>query len=221
MQDLQPLRRARISTQDFPESKRLAIWREVYGRGVTNVDIDPIGDAPFHADVTFSLLPNVSIAAGSRSSAHYNVTRELAGRGRDIIAVSMLRSGVATATQFGKEVIDGVGSASVLTPDDPSTSTLHSDGSFITLALSRPTIAALVPDFSSAFGRPISRENAALCLLIRYLDVVQAGSELESPEIAHSVSTHIVDLAALALGARGDDAEIAKQRGAKIARLHA
>src|SRR5438445_391922 len=103
MQDLQLLRRVRISTQDFPEDKRLATWREVYGRGISNVDIEPIGDAPFQADVTFNLLPNLCIAAGSRSPAHYRVTRELAGRSRDGIAISILRSGAASATQFGNE----------------------------------------------------------------------------------------------------------------------
>src|SRR5258708_3824562 len=94
-------------------------------------------------------------------------------------------------------------------------------GSSITLALSRPAIAALVPNFSSAFGRPISSDNRALGLLNRYLDVLQAGDEFESREIARSVSTHILDLAALALGARGDDADLAKLRGAKAARLFA
>ncbi len=98
---------------------------------------------------------------------------------------------------------------------------MHSDGSFITLGLARSTIAALVPNLSSAFGRPIPGENRALRLLTRYLDIVQAGDELENREIAHSVSTHIFDLAALALGARGDSADIAIQRGAKAARLAA
>jgi AraC-like DNA-binding protein len=219
MQDLQLLRRVRISTQDLPEDKRLATWREVYGRGIANVDIEPIGDAPFRADVTFNLLPNVSIAAGSRSPAHYRVPRELVGRGRDGIAISILRSGVASATQYGKQLIDGVGSASVLASDAPSTSTLHSDGSFITLALSLPTLAALVPNYSSAFGRPISSDNPALRLLTRYLDIVQASAEAEDPEIAASVSAHIFDLAAIALGARGDSADIARRRGAKAARF--
>jgi len=63
MQENATLRSARISTLDFPEQKRLAMWREVYGRGITQVDIEPIGDAPFHADVTLSMLPNVSIVA--------------------------------------------------------------------------------------------------------------------------------------------------------------
>jgi len=67
----------------------------------------------------------------------------------------------------------------------------------------------------------IARGNAALGLLIRYLDVVQAGNELINPAIARSVSDHIIDLAALALGARGDFAEAAKLRGAKAARLSA
>jgi len=221
MHDLQPLRRVRISTQDIPESKRFATWREVYGRGIFNVDIEPIGDAPFRADVTFNLLPNATIAGGSRSPAHHRVTPELVGRGRDIIAISVLRSGTASATQFGRELIDGIGSASVLSTDAPSTSTMQSAGSSITLALSRPIIAALVPNLSQAFGRGISSDNAALYLLTRYVDIVQAGDESQFREIAHTVSTHIFDLAALALGARGDSADIAKQRGAKAARLAA
>ena len=221
MQNIEPFRHAHISTRDLPEANRLAMWREIYGRGIASVDIEPIGDEPFHAEVTFDLLPGVGIAAGSRSPAHYRATRELAGRTRDIVAVSILRSGAASATQFGQELISGIGSASVLTPSDPSTSTMITRGSFITLALSRPAIAALAPDYSQAFGRPIPSHSAVLGLLIRYLDVVRAGDELSDPAIAQSVSDHILDLAALALGARGDYAEIARQRGAKAARLSA
>jgi hypothetical protein len=47
------------------------------------------------------------------------------------------------------------------------------------------------------------------------------GDELTDPAIGQSISDHIVDLAALALGARGDYAELARQRGAKAARLAA
>jgi AraC-like DNA-binding protein len=221
MHDLELFRRVRISTRDFPEDKRLAHWRELYGRGISHVDIEPIGDAPFEADVTFNLLPNLAIAAGSRSPAHYVVTKEVAARGRDVVVISMLRSGVASATQFGNELIAGVGSASVLAPDAPSTSTMHSEGSFVTLALSRQAMATLVPNYSLAFGRPLLPDNPALCLLRRYLDVVQEGDETNNREIAHSVSTHIFDLAALALGARGDVADMARQRGVKAARFEA
>lgn len=204
----------------FPDEKRLAMWREVYGRGIANVDIEPMSDAPFHADVTFNLLPNVAIAAGSRSPAHYRVTHELLKDGRDIIAVSILRSGEASATQFGQELIGGVGSASVLSGTEPSVSTLNTDGSFITLALSRPALAELAPDYAAAFGRPIPADDPALRLLTKYLDAVLAADELAHPDVARSVSAHILDLVALALGARGGQAEAALG-GAKAARLRA
>jgi AraC-like DNA-binding protein len=213
-------RRIHISTEMFPDEKRLAMWREVYGRGIAQVDIEPLTDAPFHADVTFNLLPNVAIAAGSRSPAHYRVTHELLKDGRDIIAVSILRSGEASATQFGQELIGGVGSASVLSGTEPSVSTLNTDGSFITLALSRPALAELAPDYAAAFGRPIPADDPALRLLTRYLDAVLAADELAHPDVARSVSAHILDLVALALGARGDQAEAALG-GAKAARLKA
>jgi AraC-like DNA-binding protein len=219
MQDGQP-RRIHISTEMFPDEKRLALWREIYGRGIAQVDIEPTGDVPFHADVTFNLLPNVAIASGSRSPAHYRVTRELLKDGRDIIAVSILRSGEASATQFGLELIGGVGSASVLSGTDPSVSTLNTDGSFITLALSRPAIAELAPDYAASFGRPIPADDPALRLLTKYLDAVMTADELGHPEVARSVSAHILDLVALALGARGEQAEAALG-GAKAARLKA
>jgi len=218
MQDFGSQRRVHISTDTFPEHKRLAMWREVYGRGITSVDIQPIGDDPFHADVTFNLLPNVSIAVGSRSPAHYTVTPELLKQGKDIVALSILRSGCASATQFGSELIGGVGSASVLTATDPSISTLHTPGSFITVALSRPALAKLAPDFTTAFGRPLTADNPALRLLIRYLDAVLSADELAHADIANSVSAHILDLAALALGASGDRAHIVLG-GVKAARL--
>jgi AraC-like DNA-binding protein len=219
MQDLPPYQRVKISTADFPDHKRLAMWREVYGRGVTNCDIEPIHDIPFRADVAFSLLPDVTIVAGARTPATYHVTRELAGRGRDVVALSILRSGAATATQFGKELIGGVGSASVLMSSDPSASTMLSEGRFVTLAMPRPSISALLPNLSEAAGRSIRSDNPALRLLIRYLDMVEAAAEFESHAVARAVSTHILDLAALALGARGDAAEQAQLRGGRVARL--
>jgi len=188
----------RFSTADFPEAKRLDMWRELYGRGIANCDIEPINDIPFRADVEFSLLPDVTIAAGSRTPATYNVTRELAGRGKDIVALSILRSGAATATQFDRELVGGVGSANVLLSEHPSTSTMLSHGSFVTLALARSSLSALVPNLADAAGRSIRSDNPALRLLIRYLDAVQAGTEFETHAIARTVSTHILDLAALA-----------------------
>ncbi|HEV2157853.1 AraC family transcriptional regulator [Bradyrhizobium sp.] len=221
MQDTGSLRRARISTDAFPDTKRLQMWREVYGRGIAAVDIEPIGDTPFHADVTFSQLPSVGIAAGSRSPAHYRASKELATRAKDFVVISMLRSGRASATQFGKELISGVGSASVIAPLEPSTSTMLTEGSFVTLICALPVIARRAPHYTQAFGRPIPSSNAALRLLARYADIVANDASAADPAIARSASEHLLDLAALALGAHGDYAELARLRGGTAARLTA
>jgi AraC-like DNA-binding protein len=221
MFEQKPIRQTHISTQDFPEDKRLTMWREAYGRDIANVDIEPIGDAPFRADVTLNILADLGIASGSRSSAHYRATREHAQRGPDVVILSVLRSGVGTTSQFGKELVCGAGSACLLMSTDPFTATLHTQGYFTTLALPRRTVAALIPDFTSTLGRQIPSGNKTLQLLTKYLDVVCGRDGLIDPEISGSVCGHILDLAALAIGARGDVAESAWKNGGKAARLSA
>lgn len=220
MSDFIP-KRLHVSTDGFAPAQRLATWREVYGRGIALVDIEPIGENPFHADVTFDLLPHLSIASGSRSPAHYRVTRDLVPNCRDMIGISVLRSGRAEATQFGKDLLAGVGSGSVLVGTDPSTSTMITEGSFVTLVLSRSAIAMRVPHLSHAFGLPIAPDNPALRLLVNYIDLVRGGEPITEARLAASVSDHIIDLAALALGARSDEAELAVSRGVTEARLAA
>lgn len=217
MQDVLP-RRVHFSTDKSQDEKRLAMWREVHGHGTSQANLEPIPDELSRADVTLRLLPNVAIASGSRSAAQYRATRELLKDERNIIAVSILQSGEASVTPFGQELIGG--GASVPAEANPSVSTLSTDGSFITLALSRPAIAELAPDFEAAFSRPIPADDPALRLLIKYLDAVLAADELNHPEVARSASAHILDLVALALGARTDQAEAALG-GAKAARLKA
>lgn len=219
MQDGQP-RRIQISTDMLPDQKRLALWRETRGP-IAKADIDPQTDDPHHAGVIFNLLPNVAIASGSRSPAHYRAARELLEDAGDIVAVSILRSGEASATQFGREPGEqSIGGAGVLPGVDPTAEMPTPDESFITLAMSRAAIAELAPDYAAAFDQPIPADDPALRLLIKYLDTVMAADELSHPEVARSVSAHILDLVALVLGARGDPAETTPG-GARAARLKA
>jgi hypothetical protein len=47
--DYEPLH---LSTNDLPAQSRIARWREVVERKMLRVDIDPLSDTPFQADVT-------------------------------------------------------------------------------------------------------------------------------------------------------------------------
>ena len=206
------------STDAYPARQRLAMWREIYGRNIANVDIDTIGDGPFHASVTFQGLPGVGLVSGSRSPAHYRVTRQLLAGTRDGFALSMLMSGISTTQQLGREIVGRPGSAAVISGTDPSVNTMHSFGSFITIVLPRTEIAALVPNLGAAYASQIPAENSALRLLIRYVHTLHANGPIDA-RFARTAASHIIDLAALAIGAKADAAHEAQQGGVAAARL--
>jgi AraC-like DNA-binding protein len=210
-----------ISTDSFPDRQRLAMWREIYGRNITNVEIEPIGEGPFHASVTFQRLPGMGIVSGSRSAAHYHITRQHLARAGDDVGLSMMLSGASTMQQLGREIVGHPGSGVLISGTDPSVSTRHRPGSFVTVVLPRPRLAQLVPDLGSAYARQIPAENEALRLLLSYVATLHRGDALRMPELAQACASHIIDLAALAIGAKSDAAHEAHERGVAAARLHA
>ncbi len=64
-------------------------------------------------------------------------------------------------------------------------------------------------------------KNPALRMLIRYAGIMDDMDALATPELRRAVVLHMHDLAGLALGATLEGAEIARQRGVRMARLHA
>ena len=211
----------RVTTDAFPQARRLDMWREIYGRNILKFDIDPIGDAPFCADVTFLRLPGVVVASGARSGAHYRATRELAARSEDNVVFGMSLQSVGVISQFGREATIDPGSAVVISAVDPCECTLRSPRGFQTLCLPRQTVAPLVMNLGQMFIREIPRTHGALQLLGSYLSILQDASVLTASGLAQRVATHIVDLVALTIGATEDAGEIARGRGLRAARLNA
>lgn len=198
------------------------MWREIYGRNLANVDIETIGDEPFHASVTFQTLPGVGLVSGSRSEAHYRVTRQhLAHSSKDVVGLSTLTHGASTTQQLGREIVGRPGAAVVISGTDPSVSTMHRLGTFVTITLPRPKLAALVPDLGAVYARQIPANNDALRLLTRYVRTLHHSGPIDTPGLAEAAASHIIDLAALAMGASKDAAHEAMQRGVAAARLHA
>lgn len=210
-----------ISTEAFAPERRLAKWREVYGHNIAKVDIETIGDDPFHASVKFQALPGVELVSGSRSAAHYRINRQHLIGARDGFGLSVLLSGGATTRQLGRENVLSPGAAIVISGTDPSVNTMHSPGKFLTIVLPRPKLSALVQNLDSAYAQQIPAENSALQLLIRYVNTLHQGGALDDAALAQAVASHIVDLAALAIGTGTEVAHEAQQRGVAAARLQA
>jgi len=67
----------------------------------------------------------------------------------------------------------------------------------------------------------VNADQEALGLLRGYSRLLETGKELRSPELIAHVTTTLVDLVGLVIGAKGEPAELAELRGLRAARLQA
>jgi AraC-like DNA-binding protein len=209
----------RISTAAVPPAQRVEMFREVFGRKILKIEVEPEPDASFEVDMTLQALPGLGIGAGSISASRNRLTTELIDN--DDLVFVILRAGGATARQRGREETIRDGQAIVTASGAPACFTGHTPAQVVNLRFGRDKLAPLLTDADASVLRPMARDNQALRLLTSYVQIVSAEAQRSSPDLLRIAVDHIHDLAVLALGATRDAAEIAKGRGVRVARLHA
>ncbi|RVA64852.1 AraC family transcriptional regulator, partial [Mesorhizobium sp. M7A.F.Ca.CA.001.08.1.1] len=97
----------RLATEMFPERDRVEITREVYGRTVLRVDLDPL--APAQIDMRVRALPGLGIATGSSSEFRVHRTSSLIDND-DFVLLAALDGG-SVMKHRGREEAVGNGQA--------------------------------------------------------------------------------------------------------------
>jgi AraC-like DNA-binding protein len=212
--DFAPLR---FSIGPLPERDRVPFWREVFGRQIVHVDIEPLSDDGFEAEAKLRPLPGLRSVSFVNSAARFVRPPKLVADGDDALAVLMNLGGTLTASQLDREVSLRPGDAALLLHAEPSTVT-HSQVHYLGLLVPRAALVSLVADVEDAAMRLIPRDNEALRLLAGYWKTVQEERVL-APDLRDLVVTHVHDLVALVIGATRDVAAIAADRGVRAARL--
>ena len=207
-----------FSTDALPASDRFPMWREFYARKLLRLEWEPFADLPFRAEASMQSLPGLHIYRAACSPFRACLTRELLANQSDGIFLQMPTSHYVV-TQGRREVqcrrrrncdIDRE-TASV-------TNTSTSDGR-VGLCFPRAQLKPLLRDVEAVLVRRIPAAAEALRLLRAYVDLFREKLAPQTPELQHVAITHIYDLAALALGATRDAAELAAGRGLAAARL--
>ena len=90
----------RFSTDAFPERERVAAWREIFGRTVVNVDIQPLQPDGFRAQATVCALPGLGILFGSNGAQRATLPRELINH--DDVSFMAAPTCQWTASQLGR-----------------------------------------------------------------------------------------------------------------------
>ena len=208
----------RFSTADFPERDRLTMFREMFGRGVANMDITPLGKE-CRADIELRMFPGASVMWGGNSPHRFEKGRD-PGKSDDDCLLAWATSPGAFR-HLGKEITVGAGPAVLMSCADKATVENAFPIQHVTLKVPRAALKPLVVGLEDAFMRPIPAETDALRLLKGYLATVHADHEAAGIPLQRAMVLHISDLIALALGATRDAAELAGTRGVPAARLDA
>src|SRR5262245_12981848 len=209
----------RFSTADYAPRERCDAWREVYGRTLQKMDIEPLSAEQLHAEATLLRMPGLGMMAGRRFAAIYSRRRQFLDH--DGVSLTWALSSSCHANQVGRAVDVTRGQAIVLTCAEPGSLRVPRLDYYFNLLVPRRCLLPLVANLDDAYGRPIPADNPALQLLTRYIGLLQEAGTFAAPELRRQAVVHIHDLLALAIGATRDAAQIAKSRGARAARLRA
>jgi len=210
-----------LTTEDLPARDRVAVWREVIGRTVLRLDIEPLPDQLFYADVKQRSLSALSVGSCSFSGTHQR-TRALLSDGNDALILVVNRAGPLIVSTRGHELRPRDGDAFLMSCAETSAAARPSLGRMNAVVIPYATLAPLVPHVDDAIGRLVPRDGEVLKLLTSYIGAAEEiDPSAATPEMLSSVVTHLCDLIALTIGATRDGAALAQSRGLSAARLTA
>ena len=208
----------RLVTDAIPARDRVEIMREVYGRTVLKVDLDPL--APTQVDMRVRALPGLGIATGSCSE--FRVHRSTPLIDNDDFVLLAALDGVSVMKHRGREEPVGNGQALMMSGDEVGLNVIQPGGlRFVNMSFSLKQLSPLIGDPAAVLMQPLATGGWAMRLLLDYVQAVQDAGDGLTREASHLATTHIFDLAALAIGGTRDAVEIARGRGVRVARLRA
>jgi AraC-like DNA-binding protein len=214
-----PVNFFRLATDQFAEPDRIEAAREIIERSLMKMQFELRPDVPFKVDMVFRALPDFALASGICSAMDCSRTPELIESNDLILTVAL--SGGCILHVRGEEIpIDGANAALTRTAD-VCCCEIQSTSDLINFRFPFDKIAPLIADLDAAAMRPIPVDTEALRLLVHYASALKAEDMAAAPEVQNLVSSHLRDLAVLAIGATRDAAVVAGGRGVPAARLRA
>src|ERR1700744_1870553 len=207
----------RVSTDAFQGDGGLDAFREVFGREILGIEIDPLDGHPLHIDLTLRSLPGFAMASGTLSPMRNRHTSALLDN--DDVVLVVLQSGVGDVSQYGRVATISEGEAVLTANGAEATFVGRTPTRVINFRLSRSLLAPHVADIDAMVARPIPLDNRVLQVMVGYAEMLNDQQELATPDLRRTVAMHMHSLAALLLG--GDAGLGLHEQGLRAARLRA
>lgn len=199
----------------------MGVWREVFGRNVAAMEMEPFEDTPFTSEAVVDVLPNLVISTVHSAPNRTRRSRSLLADGSDDLVVTVLLGGEARAEQAGREILMREGDAVLWSNGHEGGWHYSRPLRFLTLAIPRKILLPATVDLDRALLRPLRGDGRAMHLLLNYVKFLQTELADMTLELRAASSTHLLDLTSLALGATREAADTARGRGVRAARMQA
>jgi AraC-like DNA-binding protein len=208
-----------FSSDALPACRRVAAWREFFGRAIVRLDIDSLDDDKFRSEGTLRVMPGLGLVAGSAAALRFHRPRHLIDE--DDVAFSILLSGESRFSVRGRETILRAGEAIVMGAGEGGTNEARVNCRFVAMRVPRRAISTAAPKLNDLIGVPMPARTPGLRLLTHYVKIFEDAQALADPQVRHQAVTHVHDLIAVLLGATREASEIIDGRGVRAARLAA
>ena len=210
--------------EHFDDLARFASWHEFFESLVCCIDLAKLDAVPFLARFETTCVDDVQINRFDGTLSRIARTAASISRGPDDRFCFVLNRGHAPLCLRqigGREAILPTGAATLIQFDVGCETLAHdrSDWFAVTVCHER-LLSALNGDCNRLLYRRIDESSPALRILGHYLESATslAAAEVDLALEQH-ISSTIVDLIALSLGATGDPAESARSHGLRAGRL--
>lgn len=218
--DVPPGTAFNFSSASLPTRDRVPIFREYLGRQLMRVEIEPLADHPFAADVAVRKWPGLDFISARRSALRVGRTKPLLSDGDDRLVFQIDDFPSVISHAKGEVALD-VGDAILTSNSDAVYRTFPSSGVLDSLFLSRRALGPLLRGGEPGIGRAIPAQTPVLRLIRTVLTTLREEAALATPELQTLTVNYVYDLVALAIGATRDAAETAKGRGLRAAQIEA
>jgi len=207
----------RLSTAAVLERDRLAVWREVFGRTIIRLDIEPEDKAAFHADGMMHLLPGIAFASVAATPFRVSRTSQLIQQDANDSVILVTASAPVAVRQGRRDIVLAKGDAVFLRGGEPCRIEASAPADYVNIAADATALAPLLPALDDIAMAAVPARNDLLGLLLGYLDLLRAGSVTLTEPVRAVAADHIRDLLAAIAGTHPEAARV----GIGAARLRA
>jgi AraC-like DNA-binding protein len=207
---------------DLPPDRAARAWRELCAERFGHVEIEARDDARF-----FGFMDSLSLDAGvTIGQGALNVKRiartvaTVRARPDDRMTLMINTTGTRNVIRhLGRELQYEHGSATLFSHVHPSEFLDVPPGPVLQIVMDHQRLSSRVPHLEDRLAVEARGNSDTLRLLINYSQLLLEDEQGFTKGLAELAAAHLVDLAALVLGADRDFAVHAHERGVRAARL--